>query len=651
MNRIIPILLFLFTLSGAYAQPLSEPFGKVNPDDLKSKKSATEPGAEAEVIFDVQEIEVTLFNGALEILIKKHERIKIYNEKGLEEANIKIPYIARSGAEVISKLEGNTYNLGESGSMETVKLDKQSIYNKKIDNRLSHQTFTMPAAKAGSIIEYRYVMRRRLLYFDDWIFQRHIPVRYGYCRLDYPEEFAFDPMFITSMPYGYDKKTAGSRATQVISVKNVPAMKEEPYISSVDDYLQKVCFRINGYFSAVERINLTLTWPKVVNELLEDEDFGLQLKKNIPRTKDLDAVLQTLQEPEARMTEVHRYVRSHMTWDGSHSIWALDGVKQAWEKKKGNSGEINLILVNLLKDAGLKAYPILLSTRENGRINTAMPGYGQFNTVMAHVRIGDKRYVLDATDQHTPVFLVPSSVLSTEGLVINTLDAGKSFSEQDWGWTIIGDEDHRFTHKVNIIGSLGDSGLVSGEALVTSKDYARTSSLREYREGTEKFVENHFVKIHQGIKVVEFKADNLDKDSLPLAQAFKFSMPVSGSGDYQYFTLNMFSGIDKNPFIADDRRSDVFFGVNQSYAVTGLFTIPEGYSFEELPKSTRMITPDTSIVFSRLLQADNNKLQFRISMDVNRPIFTANEYPDFREFYKKMFMMLNEQVVVKKTRP
>jgi hypothetical protein len=240
----------------------------------------------------------------------------------------------------------------------------------------------------------------------------------------------------------------------------------------------------------------------------------------------------------------------------------------------------------------------------------------------------------------------------TEGLVISKIDLEKGMSQQDWGWITVWDEAHRYSHRVNIMGSVGNDGLVSGEALVNSIDYARTNSMKEYKQGSEKFVESHFVKTHQGIKLEAFKAENLDRDSLPLQQSFKFSMPVGGSGDYQYFTLNMFSGMDKNPFIADERRSDVFFGVNQSYSITGLFSIPEGFSFEELPKNMRMIMPDTSIVFSRLMQAvDNNKLQFRISMEFNRPIFTTAEYPDFREFYKKMFMMLNEQIVVKKARP
>ena len=43
--------------------------------------------------------------------------------------------------------------------------------------------------------------------------------------------------------------------------------------------------------------------------------------------------------------------------------------------------------------------PLLVSTRSNGLVNTGMPGYDQFDKVLAYVTIGDEKYVLDATEK------------------------------------------------------------------------------------------------------------------------------------------------------------------------------------------------------------------------------------------------------------
>lgn len=88
-------------------------------------------------------------------------------------------------------------------------------------------------------------------------------------------------------------------------------------------------------------------------------------------------------------------------------------------KKSGTSGEINLILVNLLKEAGLEAYPMLVSERFHGKVNVAYPFIEQFNSVFACVIINNKKHYLDATDKAIAPHLTPSSILNTTAFLVN----------------------------------------------------------------------------------------------------------------------------------------------------------------------------------------------------------------------------------------
>jgi hypothetical protein len=58
--------------------------------------------------------------------------------------------------------------------------------------------------------------------------------------------------------------------------------------------------------------------------------------------------------------------------------------------------------------------------------------------------------------------------------------------------------------------------------------------------------------------------------------------------------------------------------------------------------------PDTSISFTRSYFQEGNTISLRLALEFSRPIFSADEYPEFKDFYKKMFDMLNEQVVLKR---
>lgn len=643
----LTILVSLFLIVPAFSQTDKVQFGVISNEDLTSKVSPIDKNAEAEVLHESYDVHLSLFGGVLEIDIKAHTRIKVYNEKGLDEANIKIPYIERGGAEGIFKLEGQTYNQDASGNMTISKLEKKSIYNKKVNNRVWNQIFTFPEVKAGSIIEYRYNIKRKLLYFDDWTFQRNIPVRYSNCTIEYPSEFSFSHVALTTLPIEIDQKQTGYSNRKSFTMRNLPALKDEPYMSCADDYLQQVQFNLNGYYSPQLTINLTRTWPGIIKELMEDVDFGMQLNKSIPRTDELDNKLKSLKTDFAKMASVHNYVRENIVWDGLYSIWALDGVKSVWSGKKGNSGEINLVMINLLRNAGLNAYPLLVSTRKHGRVNTLDPNVDQFNTVMAMVKIDSSIYVLDATDKVTPSHLIPERVMYSEGLVINKFEFAKSYSEKDFGWVTIWDDRLKFNRTVNISAEMDAGGKITGQAFVLNAEYARHSSAKSSNAEKEEY-QKALAESYTGLKISEFSQKNEEKDSLALESLFKFEIPVNESGDYRYFSVNLFNGLEKNPFIADERSSDIIFGVNQKFSMRGLIAIPDGYSFEELPKNMRLVMPDKSIVMTRAMQVFGNKVNYSISIEFAKPYYSVDEYPQFQAFYKQMFELLNEQIVVKK---
>jgi hypothetical protein len=337
-----------------------------------------------------------------------------------------------------------------------------------------------------------------------------------------------------------------------------------------------------------------------------------------------------------------------MRWDGNYSIWAMDGVKSAWDRKKGNTGEVNMILVNLLKDAGLKAFPVLVSTHDHGRVNTGYPFYTQFNKVVALVRLDSMEYFLDATDQLTPSNMIPPDILYTEGLVIDALDFNKPATDQQWGWVALYNSRQHYSQVISVVASLDKSGTIAGDAFVSSSGYARINRMSLYNEQTEKFKDNYFVKPYGNLKVEKLEVLNADKDSLPLDQKLQFSVPVQSSGDYSYFSLNLFTGLEKNPFLSEERTSDILYGYDQRYTLTASYTIPDGYAFDELPKNLRMIMPDTSIEYKRLMQVDGQTLGVRITLNFNLPYYLVDDYPAYWQFYKKLFDILNEQIVIRK---
>lgn len=613
-------------------------FGKVDKSDLLLKECEFDKNAEAMILFETGEEYCSILSDVNFELVR-HVRIKILNDKGLDHANVKIRYLSFKGLQKVKNFSAQTYNLDEAGNIVVSKVDKSAIFDKKITKRIAEQVFSFPNVKVGSVIEYKYTLDGS---WEDWYFQHSIPVKKSRYVVDFPSELEVNSVAYGQLPVQAKTTEKGSRVIKTFNMTDIPALRDEPFISCEDDYLQRVETELIAINAPSRRYSLTKNWLQIIKDLMEDEDFGIQIKKNIPRTDDLDALLKTLKSPYDKMVAIHHYVRKNMTWDGIYSIWAMDGVRSAWKDKKGTAGEINMILVNLLKDAGLNAYPILVSTRSNGRVITTKPDWKQFDKVMAYVVIGEQVYVLDATDKFSSSKMIPLDVMYSEGLVISKLETG------EWGWEGLWDDKQKFKNTTVFNAYIDENGVMNGEGFISSMDYARVKRMPVLKEGKDKFIQQFFTRQNEGVKIDSITIENEDVDSLPLNQKFKFTHQANSSGDYKYFSVNMFSGLEKNPFIADTRFSDVFFGYNQQHAVIASIIAPEDYTFESLPKNVKMIMPDTSIIFTRISAVQGQMLSVRMNLEFQKPFFSAADYPDFQEFYKKLFDMLNEQFVIKK---
>lgn len=616
-------------------------FGKVEKADLELKTCDFDDKAEAVVLFDVGELYFDLTSMASSMQFERHVRIKILKAKGKDQADIKLPYFSYRNIEYIKNLTAQTYNLDASGNIVTTKVEKKLIYEKPIDKYRSEQVFTFPDVQAGSIIEYKWLQVCTSFSLENWYFQQEVPVKYSRYRVDFPSEIEVYASPLCVLPYESKKDSKGTRVIQTFSMKNIPALRDEPYISCDKDYLQRIDLRLQAINWPTYRQNMIKTWPQQIKILMEDEDFGVQLKRNIPRTTDLDEQLKKLTDPYRKMVTIHEYVRKNMEWNGYKNIWALNGVKAAWKDKKGTSGEINLILVNLLKDADLKAHAILVSTRDHGAITSSVADVGQFDKVMAYVEIGEQVYVLDATEKNTPSGLIPMEVMFSEGLVI---EKPETF---EWGWRPLWNDRTMMKNTLVMRADITENGVMNGSASLFSYDYDRVQRVEDARKDKAKFLEKYF-QTNQSVKIDSLSFENLDDDTMPLVQKVQFSMPVSASGEYKYFSTNLFTRLEKNPFVADARFSDIFFGVNQSYNIVANITIPEGYAFETLPKNMKMIMPDTSIAITRRLAVEGNQISVRVGLEFKKPFFTVQEYPDFKEFYKQLFAVLSEQITIKK---
>lgn len=643
----------VFTLSAQKGQPS---FGKIDLADLEMKDCNFDKRADALVLIDYGKTfydRGTVGYSLFKTIYERRTRIKILKEKGLSEANMEIPFYNHNNEERVFKLEANTYNIDANGKVYTTEVKKSNIYTKKIDAYYSKIIFAFPEVKVGSVIELRYSIERETMgNLRNWYFQKNIPVRYSEYLLTIPQIFKF-----SLQPYVEDSIqskqdiidefiTANNGAVvQTKSLKsdyimqNLPGVKSEAYMGAAKDYMQRLEFQLTqvNYESYTE--DISLKWENVIKNLMTDNDFGLQLQKNIIGASSLVNEAKQISDQKERIKFIYNRLRKELNWNGDEDIYTDAGISNTWDTKTGNTADINLLLINLLNASGIKAIPVLFSTRQNGLVATNYPSANQFNVVMAYMSVQNKILVLDATDKISNYQLVPRSVSNTNGFIVEG-ELGR------WKEFLSGKQKYKVMTAIR--GEIDEKGVMKGNGVVNSYDYARSEHCKEWLADKIKFKEDHFSKPFPAVKIDDFSVNNVNADSLPLEQNVNFNTTVNAAGEYKYFSLNTFSSLVNNPFISEKRVSDIDFGVPQDYTIFGNYTIPIDYTFDGVPENISMTTPDNGVTFSRICSVESNLLNVRINIQFNRSFYPVSAYPDFREFYKKMLDKLSEQVVIKK---
>jgi hypothetical protein len=637
MRKLSVLALLLLPTLVTLGQKDVPSYGKIDKEDLTMTTCDFDPESDACILIKTGETTFIL-NGEAHYETAYRVRIKILKDKGIRQADVKIPFYSKENTESIQDISGETYNLDAAGNIVKTKLDKANVYNKPLDKNFTEVAFTLPDVKKGSVIEYKFrKVSKRFWDIDNWYFQEEeVPTRYCQFFISIPYALVFTYHVKHTLPVD-EKDETYQDLQKTFTMKNIPALRDEPYMSARRDYLQHIDFQLSAIRVPGEPDHsYRNTWPQLCQELLDNDDFGGQLHRNVPHTKDLDLALSSLTDSLARMGAVYNYVRDHMDYNGDMRIYS-DGIRSAWDKKSGSTADMNLLLVNLLRDAGFDARPLLVSTRYHGHTNPFYPLLSQFDETMAYVRLGDQDYVMDASDKYTPYWMIPEEVQYTDGLMVDK-DTPR--------WILLANDQDRYKTVVILSGDMDSTGKLTGSASVSSFGYSRSDRLPDLKKGMPHFKDKYFQM--SGFKVDSVTVEDADNDSLPLKQSLDFTGQLGNSGQYTFFSPNQFTGLEKNPFVAEHRFTDVDFGARRSFMIVGSMTIPDGYAFETLPKNVRMIMQDTSIVLERLMQADGGSLNYRISLEFKRPVYYTEEYDDFREFYKKLFAALNEQVVIRK---
>lgn len=645
MRKTLILLVSCLVFSGIIAQKKVPDFGDISMADMLLKSCSFEPDAPAMKLFDIQEVEFDLFTyGNTKFKTERRIRIKIFNEEGYRYASVKIPYLSKKGYGKIKDLSGIVYNLDATGRIITEKLEKADFFKEKAGDNFRVVNFTFPNLKPGSVIEFRYTtIEKDILQLNPWVLQDEIPVAYTSNIIITPTNSK-----VMEKAYGIDSVESvvdllglgNNRRKTTYFKENIVSFQPEPFMSSQKDNLGKVVYLLFPNGNSFYSLNSSpdFLWKSTGSRFLRSAFFREQVEKIIPGTEHIiDSAIKLLRT-EDKISFVYEAVKKRMPDRAEQSINAAS-LKEAWESKEANTAEINLILMNLLNKAGVSAYAMLVSTRENGKVSKDFPSLGQLNGIDILAVDSTNYYLLDASLKFQSFKTPPFNVLNRDALLL---------SPDSIQWVTVRDTRPLLKQNVSIFAELKENGIIEGMASYQHFDYAKSYILDTTNNEEKDEGKRFFDKKIPGLKILSAKQENVNNDREPLYETVEFSYEPQQSDSFFFITPQFLSAKQENPFIKEKRNTDIDFGCNQELVVTMTLYLPASFEVDHLPKNILVRAPDSSFYYRRMVSFSKESISFSQVYEVKRPIFEKGEYPGIQEFFKRMHALMAEEIVLKK---
>ncbi len=614
----LTIALLVGFIGIACAEKAPIKFGDISKADLLNNVYAPDTSAPAVVLCDYGYFNDTRFQTTRTL------RIKILKKEGYPVANQTFSLNSKTS------IRGITYNLEGNEIVET-KLKNESIFKTRVTDDIYEMRVAMPNVKVGSIIDIQFMFSGIP---DAWDFQQEIPVVRSELVLEPSLYVTFSKNFFGYFPL----KTMS--ASQWVS-ENVPAFKPEPYMTSSKNYrsrfefdLEKITFP--GYYR-----EFTTTWDAVRERLYGSTYFGIVLSgdgyiKSV--AKDIKSRCNSQEEMLKMAFEYAKKIK----WDEKERLFTdKTGLGNAYKEGKGNSSEVNLALVQLLRRLDFNAGPVVMSTRSNGRLSAFKPSISKLNYVIAAVFTEKDTLLLDATEAKCPYTLLPMRDLN---------GSGQYMDKNITGWIPL-QAKAKDRQSVTFNLSIEDDMSLKGKIAYSKADYAALDFRNTYEtfNSDDEYLTD-FKEGKKGLKVVSHKIDNLDSLYMTVNEEFEIASnnSVSEIDGELYIMPLLFEQIKENPFKVSKREYPIDFGYAREKFIIINYTIPPGYTVVNLPVNANFKLTDNSASFVCKSSSENGKISLIYRFNINNSLILQTQYADLREFYNQVIAKQAEPIVLKK---
>jgi transglutaminase-like putative cysteine protease len=657
----MPVFIRLFTfliLTGFFCNPANARQQEINLEDTQiiskfgditesALRSQPDHGYPFEYLLNEASVRFEERNGGIMAKIDRLVRIKVYSSNQIEIAEaalVGIPYYSDENMERITGLEAVTH----LPNGRKVQLDTENRRTVDLNSRYKIIEFEMPDAEQGAVLEYKYTLERRYIEeLPDFYFANRVPTKKAqiyltnkdYLRyetvtqnVDFDIEYIEQRIDTSSIPLVFTYQRPNPVYIQSWKATDVPAVDASSFISSIDDIRGQLKFQISEF--GIPRQPLENSWEfvaaqirrsanpfEIINEHPELEERG---KEIAGRFAD---------QIEAQ-DSIFTWVNRNLQFNGQNAVFAEQPLDRIVNGEPANQAEINMVLLALLRGAGIDARPLYISGRDYGRINNAFPSLYQFNRMLVVSFIGEDKYFLDASIANSLPGLISVSSYNEQGMAL---------LEEDYMWVEITPDKSVFELDIQLNGRLTAEGDLSGSVDAVTRGYP-SRQIREDMAGgipLNEIVSKTFFEVYPEAELsnssIHINED--DPDSITTVSDFRIPEYATSFTDGLEFRPMVVGYLFQNPFESTMRRVPITLDAPEKLSITYSIEIPDGFVINEANESRSTRLQGAELLENYRLA--RGRIEYSFEINIIRKEFSTDVYSQLRSIYERWVYISN----------
>lgn len=645
MNR-RPFALLLFLLAAACRPVMaSNTWTQPSPEELKMTSDPAAPGAPAEYLY----LEETTDNQWHRQTL--YARIKILTQKGVEEySDVSVPYEVNSDmvngfADKVKGIDARTIHSDGTVITFTGKPWTREIVRSG-GIRVMEKGFSLPNVEVGSILEYRWTRKYEGDYLPQWYIQQPIFVRkahYNFVAGNNRNSYATFLYKTSFLPSSAQIKNSEMKGWD-LTLENIPPLAEEEDSPPMHSMGYRVLFYET--FAPKPETYWELrgqAWSAAVDKFLDSrklKDIVAQLV--IPGESD-DQKLRRIYGAVMKLENTD-FTRQHTKAEDKADKLKIREVADIWAAQRGNGNEMALLFIGMARAAGLKAYAMMVTDRDQNIFMKSHMDWGQLDDIIAIVRVGGIETYFDPGERYCEYGKLHWTHTWTSG-VRQTDSAETEIAQTPYPEAA----DTVVTRDADL--SLDADGTVHGTVHITMTGsealmWRQEAQTSDVEQAAREFQDQLKSTISPGLQLKMEGFTGVADFTAPLAATLEVAGTLATKTGHRLFVPGaFFEAQAKARFANASRENPVFLDWAYTVKDSVRLSLPNNMEIEERPSKA-----DISFAPYASFQADYRggphvSLYTRLEQ-LRTVAYKVQQYSDLRDFFQKINAQDQSQLVL-----